>query len=54
MQKEHGETDCLKIGKWISQDYALFPYLFNLYADYIVRVAGLKYVMILKLEEKHQ
>ena len=38
---EHGETDCFKPGKGVCQGCILTPYLFNLYAEYIMRNAGL-------------
>ena len=34
-------TDCFQIGKGICQGCILSPYLFNLYAEYIVQNAGL-------------
>ena len=39
----HGTTDWFQIGKGICQGYRLSPYLFNLYAEYIIcmRNAGL-------------
>ena len=37
----HGERDWFKIGKGIHQGCLLSPYLFNLYAEYIMRNAGL-------------
>ena len=37
----HGTTDWFQIGKGVHQDYILSPCLFNLYADYIMRNAGL-------------
>ena len=37
----HGKTDWLQIGKVICQGYILLPCLFNLYAEYIMRNAGL-------------
>ena len=37
----HGTTDWFQIGKGIHQGYILSPCLFNLYAEYIVRNAGL-------------
>ena len=37
----HGTTDWLKIGKGVHQGYILSPCLFNLYAEYIMRNAGL-------------
>ena len=38
----HGTTDCFQIGKGVRQSCILSPYLFNLYAEYIMRNAGLK------------
>ena len=37
----HGTMDCLQIGKGVHQSYILSPYLFNLYAEYIMRNAEL-------------
>ena len=37
----HGTTDWFQIGKGIRQGCILSPYLFNLYAEYIMRNAGL-------------
>ena len=37
----HGTTDWLQIGKGVCQDCILSPCLFNLYAEYIMRNAGL-------------
>ena len=37
----HGTMDCLQIGKGICLDCILSPCLFNLYAEYIMRNAGL-------------
>ena len=37
----HGTTDWFQIGKVVSQGYILSPCLFNLYAEYIMRNAGL-------------
>ena len=38
----HGTTDWLQIGKGVHQGYILSPHLFNLYAEYIMRNAGLE------------
>ena len=38
----HGTTDCFQIGKGICQGCILSPCLFNLYAEYIMRNAGLE------------
>ena len=37
----HGATDWFQIGKGVRQGYILSPCLFNLYAEYIMRNAGL-------------
>ena len=37
----HGTTDWFQIGKGVRQDSILSPCLFNLYAEYIMRNAGL-------------
>ena len=37
----HGTTDWFKIGKEVRQGCILSPCLFNLYAEYIMRIAGL-------------
>ena len=37
----HGTTDWLQIGKGVRQGCLLSPCLFNLYAEYIMRNAGL-------------
>ena len=37
----HGTTDWFQIGKGVHQVYILSPCLFNLYAEYITRKAGL-------------
>ena len=37
----HGTMDWLQIGKGVHQSYILSPYLFNLYAEYIMRNAEL-------------
>jgi len=38
----HVTTDWFQIGKGVCQVYILSPYLFNLYAEYIMRNAGLE------------
>ena len=38
----HGTTDRFQIGRGIHQGYILSPCLFNFYAEYIMRNAGLE------------
>ena len=38
----HGTTDWFQIGKRVRQGCTLSPYLFNFYAEYIMRNAGLE------------
>ena len=38
----HGTTDWFQIGKGVRQGYILSPCLFNLYAEYFMRNAGLE------------
>ena len=38
----HGTTDWFQIGKGVGQDCILSPCLFNLYAEYIMKNAGLE------------
>ena len=38
----HGTTDWFQIGKGVCQGYILSPCLFKLYAEYILRNAGLE------------
>ena len=38
----HETTDCFQIGKCIRQGCILLPCLFNFYAEYIMRNAGLE------------
>ena len=42
VRTEHGTIDWFQIGKGVRQDYILSPCLFNLYAEYIMRNAGLE------------
>ena len=41
VRTRHGTTDWFKIGNGLRQGYILSPCLFNLYAEYIMRNAGL-------------
>ena len=41
VKKQHGTTDWFQIGKGVCRDCILSPCLFNLYAEYIMRNAGL-------------
>ena len=38
----HGTTDCFQIGKGVRQGCILSPCLFNFYAEYIMKTAGLE------------
>ena len=38
----HGTTDCFQIGKGVCEDCILSPWLFNIYAEYIMRNTGLE------------
>ena len=42
VRTEHGTTDWFQIGKGVRQSCMLSPCLFNLYAEYIMRNAGLE------------
>ena len=41
LELDHGTTDWFQIGKGVPQGCILSPCLFNLYAEYIMRNAGL-------------
>ena len=41
VRTKHGTTDWFQIRKGVCQGYILSPFLFNLYAEYIMRNAGL-------------
>ena len=50
----HGTTDWFQIGKGVHQDCILLPCLFNLYAEYIMRNAGLEEAQAgIKISGKH-
>ena len=42
IRTRHGTTDWFQIGKGVRQGCILSPILFNLYAEYIMRNAGLE------------
>ena len=42
VRAEHGTTDWFQIGKGVCQGCVLSPCLFHLYAEYIMRNAGLE------------
>ena len=42
VRTEHGTTDWFQIGKGVCQVCILSPCLFNLYAEYIMRNAGME------------
>ena len=42
VRTEHGTTDGFQIGKGVCQGCILSPCLFNFYAEYIMRKAGLE------------
>ena len=42
VRTEHGTTDWFQIGKGVRQGCVLSPFLFNLYAEYIMRSSGLE------------
>ena len=42
VRTEHGTTDWFQMGKGVHQGCVLSPCLFNLYAEYIMRNAGLE------------
>ena len=47
----HGTTDWFQIGKGVCQGCILSPCLFNFYAEYIMRNAGLEENTILKTSD---
>ena len=53
VRTEHGTTDWFQIGKGVSQGFILSPFLFNFYAEYIMRNAGLEEAQA-DCQEKYQ
>ena len=54
VRTRHGTTDWFKIGKGVCQSCLLSPCLFNVYAKYIVRSAGLDEAQAgIKIAQKH-
>ena len=50
----HGTTDWFQIGKGVHQGCTLLPCLFNLYAEYIMRNAGLEEAQAgIKIARRH-
>ena len=50
----HGTTDWFQIGKGVCQGCILSPCLFNLYAQYIMRTAGLDEAQaVIKIAGRH-
>ena len=41
VRTRHGTTDWFQIGKGVHQGFVLSPFLFNVYAEYFMRNAGL-------------
>ena len=55
VRTEHGTTDWFQIGKGVGQGCILSPCLFNFYAEYIMRNAGLEEAQAgIKIGEKYQ
>ena len=42
VRTRHGTTDWFQIGKGVHQGFVLSPFLFNVYAEYFMRNAGLE------------
>ena len=53
VRTEHGTTDWFQVGKGVSQGCILSPFLFNFYAEYIMRNAGLEEAQA-DCQEKYQ
>ena len=56
VRTRHGTTDWFQVGKGVFQGYTLLPYLFNLYAEYIMWNVGLDETQaVIKIfKEKYQ
>ena len=54
VRMRHGTTDWFQIGKGVRQSCILSPCLFNLYAEYITRNAGLEEAQAgIKIARRH-
>ena len=54
VRTRHGRMDWFKTGKGVCQSYILSPCLFNLYAEYIMRNAGMDEAQAgIKIAGKH-
>ena len=54
VRKQHGTTDLFQMGKGVLQGCILSPCLFNLYAEYIIRNAGLHEAQVgIKIVERN-
>ena len=49
----HGKTDWFQIGKGVRQGCILSPCLFNFYAEYIMRNAGLEEAQSIKISRRN-
>ena len=61
VKTRHGTMDWFKIGKGVRQGYIVSPYLFNLYAEYIMlntrldgAQAGIKIASLIQYPQKYQ
>ena len=53
VRTEHGPTDWFQIQKGVCQGCILSPGLFNLYAEYIMRNAGLDEAQAIKIAKRN-